>query len=166
MPKTRVTHDDDELVLRDVLARDAARAAGMLDTAAAVLLAVVTLLAVAGVAVGLGVLAVAHTSTGRIDAAITIAGSAVGLAVLDLPVSRGACGRQLHQIPDSTLTTASMIATVLPMRQVQLRVDEQLLDRIDERAAKVGLSRNAWIVKALAWAVEQPIRTIKIEEQL
>lgn len=59
-----------------------------------------------------------------------------------------------------------MIATVLPMRQVQLRVDEQLLDRIDERAAKVGLSRNAWIVKALAWAVEQPIRTIKIEEQL
>lgn len=78
MPKTRVTHDDDELVLRDVLARDAARAAGMLDTAAAVLLAVVTLLAVAGVAVGLGVLAVAHTSTGRIDAAITIAGSAVG----------------------------------------------------------------------------------------
>jgi predicted DNA-binding protein len=50
--------------------------------------------------------------------------------------------------------------------QVPLRLPDELKARIDERRERVGLSRNAWIVKALEWAVEQPIRTIKTEERV
>lgn len=52
------------------------------------------------------------------------------------------------------------------MRQHALRLPDDLADTIDTRARLVGLSRNAWIVKALQWASEQPIRTIKVEEKL
>ena len=51
-------------------------------------------------------------------------------------------------------------------KQHLLRLPDELAAAIDERATKVGLSRNAWLVKALEWAVEQPIRKTKIEEQL
>lgn len=52
------------------------------------------------------------------------------------------------------------------MKQVQLRLPDDLAERIDERAGKVGLSRNAWLVKALEWATEQPVRTVKREERV
>lgn len=52
------------------------------------------------------------------------------------------------------------------MKQVQLRLPDDLAQRIDARAAKVGLSRHAWIVKALTWAEQQPIRTVRTEEKL
>jgi predicted HicB family RNase H-like nuclease len=52
------------------------------------------------------------------------------------------------------------------MKKVLLRVDDKLLDRIDARAAKVGLSRNAWLVKALDWAVTQPVTTRVTEERI
>jgi predicted HicB family RNase H-like nuclease len=42
-------------------------------------------------------------------------------------------------------------------KPVLLRLPDDLAERIDERAAKVGLSRNAWAVRALQWAVEQPV---------
>lgn len=43
-----------------------------------------------------------------------------------------------------------------PEKHINLRVPERLLDRIDQRAAEVGVkSRNAWIVGALAWACRQ-----------
>lgn len=44
-------------------------------------------------------------------------------------------------------------------RQHILRIaDDETFKLIDERAARVGLSRNAWIVKALEWALEQPTK--------
>jgi len=54
------------------------------------------------------------------------------------------------------------------MKQVQLRLPDDLAERIDERAERVGLSRHAWLVKALTWALEQPTRTITVtmKEQL
>jgi predicted HicB family RNase H-like nuclease len=50
--------------------------------------------------------------------------------------------------------------------QVPLRLPDELKARIDERRERVGLSRNAWIVKALEWAVEQPVRTVTRKEQV
>lgn len=44
-------------------------------------------------------------------------------------------------------------------KQVALRLPDDLLDRIDARAAKIGISRNAWLVRALGWAEGQPITT-------
>ena len=43
------------------------------------------------------------------------------------------------------------------LKQVNLRADEQLLARIDQRAERVGMSRNEWIRSALTWALEQPL---------
>jgi predicted transcriptional regulator len=51
------------------------------------------------------------------------------------------------------------------MQQVTARLPDDLIERIDQRAASVGLSRNAWLVKALTWAVEQPIRTQTVKER-
>ena len=52
------------------------------------------------------------------------------------------------------------------MKQVQLRLPDELAEAIDKRTEKVGLSRNAWLVKALEWALEQPVRTVKREERV
>jgi len=52
------------------------------------------------------------------------------------------------------------------VKQHALRLPEELADAIDKRAELVGLSRNAWIVKALAWAIEQPIRETVVKERL
>jgi predicted HicB family RNase H-like nuclease len=41
--------------------------------------------------------------------------------------------------------------------QINLRVPEDLKVAIEERRTKVGISRNAWMVRALRWAVEQPV---------
>lgn len=51
-------------------------------------------------------------------------------------------------------------------KKVLLRVPDELAAAIDERAAKVGLSRNAWLVKALDWAVEQPVTTRTKQERI
>ena len=52
------------------------------------------------------------------------------------------------------------------MRQWQVRVPDELAEEIDKRATSVGLSRNTWLVKAMTWAVEQPIRTTTVKERL
>lgn len=54
----------------------------------------------------------------------------------------------------------------VPEKQVQTYIPIPLLEQIDARAKSVRLSRRRWIVKALAWAVSQPIRTTRTEEQL
>jgi hypothetical protein len=51
-------------------------------------------------------------------------------------------------------------------RQVLLRLPDDLAARVDERAGYVGLSRNAWLVKALEWALEQPIKERVIKERV
>lgn len=51
-------------------------------------------------------------------------------------------------------------------KQVPLRLPDDLAVKIDARAKKVGLSRNAWLVKALEWAVEQPPRTVTTKQQV
>lgn len=51
-------------------------------------------------------------------------------------------------------------------KQVQLRLPDDLAEKIDARADKVGLSRNAWLVKALEWAVEQPVKTVTTKQQI
>lgn len=51
-------------------------------------------------------------------------------------------------------------------KHVDLRLPDDLADRIDKRVEKVGLSRNAWLVKALEWAVSQPITTRTTEERI
>lgn len=52
------------------------------------------------------------------------------------------------------------------MKQVQLRLPDDLAERVDARTAAVGLSRNAWLNKVIEWALEQPIRTVKKEERV
>ena len=47
-----------------------------------------------------------------------------------------------------------------------VRFTQDLLDRIDQRSAAVGLSRNEWIVRALTWALNQPVQTQQRDEQL
>lgn len=59
-----------------------------------------------------------------------------------------------------------MSATMVGMKQVQLRLPDDLAEAIDKRTEKVGLSRNAWLIKALEWALEQPVRTVKREERV
>jgi predicted HicB family RNase H-like nuclease len=51
-------------------------------------------------------------------------------------------------------------------KHVDLRLPEELAERIDARAGKVGLSRNAWLVKALDWAVSQPVQTQTVKQQI
>lgn len=48
---------------------------------------------------------------------------------------------------------------------IQQRLSQELLDAIDERRRAVGLSRNEWIARALAWAVEQPVREVTVTER-
>lgn len=50
-------------------------------------------------------------------------------------------------------------------KQHALRIPDELMEAIEERRNKLGLSRNEWIVRALQWAVEQPIRTVRKVEQ-
>ena len=61
---------------------------------------------------------------------------------------------------------ASMVDSTLHPRQIQVRLPEDLLERIDQRAKHVQMSRNAWLVKALAWAVEQPVRAVTVQVRL
>lgn len=51
-------------------------------------------------------------------------------------------------------------------RQHSLRVPPDLMDEIDVRAKSVGLSRNEWIVRAMRWALAQPVRTTTVTEKL
>jgi predicted HicB family RNase H-like nuclease len=55
---------------------------------------------------------------------------------------------------------------MIAMKQHALRLPDDIAEAIDKRAKSVGLSRNAWITKALAWAVDQPIRTTTKTEKL
>jgi hypothetical protein len=41
-----------------------------------------------------------------------------------------------------------------------------MLDAIDTRRNLQGYSRNEWITRALAWALDQPIRTTTKTEKL
>jgi len=52
--------------------------------------------------------------------------------------------------------------------QVNLRVDGAMLRRIEDRRQHVGLSRNAWLIKALEWALSQPVKetTVRTTERL
>lgn len=52
------------------------------------------------------------------------------------------------------------------MKQVALRLPDDLADKIDERVELVGVSRNEWLIRALRWAVEQPITKRVREEQV
>jgi metal-responsive CopG/Arc/MetJ family transcriptional regulator len=52
------------------------------------------------------------------------------------------------------------------MKQIQVRLPDDLAEQIDSRAEKVERSRNDWIVRALRWAVEQPIRTVEQRTKL
>lgn len=52
-------------------------------------------------------------------------------------------------------------------KSIELRIPDELADRIDARVEKVGArSRNAWLVKALEWAVEQPVTTRTKQERI
>lgn len=53
-------------------------------------------------------------------------------------------------------------------RQIPLRVPPSMLKRINERHQQVGLSRNAWLVKALDWALSQPVKetTVRTTERV
>lgn len=52
------------------------------------------------------------------------------------------------------------------MRQHALRIPDELMIRIDERASSVGLSRNEWLVRAIGWALDQPVKTTTKVEKL
>jgi predicted HicB family RNase H-like nuclease len=50
-------------------------------------------------------------------------------------------------------------------KQINLRVDEATAARIDERAKKVGVTRNAWLNRAVRWALSQPVTTTTVVEE-
>lgn len=52
------------------------------------------------------------------------------------------------------------------MKQHALRIDDDLMVAVDKRAEMVGLSRNAWIAKAIEWALKQPIKTETITQKV
>ncbi len=52
------------------------------------------------------------------------------------------------------------------MKQIALRIPDDLAEQIDKRVDKVGVSRNEWLVRALRWAVEQPVTTRKRAEEV
>lgn len=43
-------------------------------------------------------------------------------------------------------------------KQVLLRLPQELVDKIDERAGLTGRSRNNWCIAALNWVTDQPVR--------
>lgn len=51
-------------------------------------------------------------------------------------------------------------------KHVDLRLPDELAAKVDARAEKVGLSRNAWLIKAIDWAVSQPVTTRTVEEKI
>jgi metal-responsive CopG/Arc/MetJ family transcriptional regulator len=52
-------------------------------------------------------------------------------------------------------------------KSIELRIPDDLATAIDARVTKVGAkSRNAWLVKALDWAVTQPVTTRVTEERI
>lgn len=46
--------------------------------------------------------------------------------------------------------------------QVALRLPPSLIRRIESRRGQVGLSRNEWIKKALEWALDQPVKEVRV----
>ena len=51
--------------------------------------------------------------------------------------------------------------------QIAVRLpSKEMLARIDARAAAGGYSRNAWIIKALEWVLDQPVTTRTKREQV
>lgn len=50
-------------------------------------------------------------------------------------------------------------------KHIDLRLPDDLAQRIDQRAAKVQLSRNAWLVKALEWALTHPT-TVNAKQEI
>jgi len=36
-----------------------------------------------------------------------------------------------------------------------MRLPEDLAEKIDKRAREKGISRNAWVIRALSWAVQR-----------
>lgn len=44
----------------------------------------------------------------------------------------------------------------MPRRQINQRIDEEMLARIEARAKKIDIPRNVWIERALEWALSQP----------
>jgi metal-responsive CopG/Arc/MetJ family transcriptional regulator len=52
-------------------------------------------------------------------------------------------------------------------KSIELRIPDDLAKRIDARVAKVGAkSRNAWLIAALEWAVEQTPKTVTKTERV
>jgi hypothetical protein len=49
-------------------------------------------------------------------------------------------------------------------QQLLLRVPTELVDEIDSRRTLIGeASRNAWCVRAIRWALAQPVKTEHLE---
>lgn len=48
-------------------------------------------------------------------------------------------------------------------KQLNVRLPEELLQRIDERRTQVGLGRSEWVEKALTYMLQLPIRERPIE---
>jgi hypothetical protein len=63
-------------------------------------------------------------------------------------------GAIVRDMPDTPPDEAS--------KQIQVRLPEARLAAVDERAGHVKLSRNEWINRALAWALEQPVRRQRV----
>lgn len=52
-------------------------------------------------------------------------------------------------------------------KSIELRIPDDLAAKIDARVEKVGAkSRNAWLVRALEWAVDQPVTKRTTEERV
>jgi predicted HicB family RNase H-like nuclease len=53
-------------------------------------------------------------------------------------------------------------------QQVNLRIPGDLKDRAEQRAGEIGISRNEWMVRALRWALDQPVtdRPTSVKERV
>ena len=62
-----------------------------------------------------------------------------------------------------------MASAMIPgmTKSIELRIPDDLAAKIDARVSKVSAkSRNDWLVKALEWAVEQPVTTRTKQERI
>lgn len=50
--------------------------------------------------------------------------------------------------------------------QINFRIPASLRDAIDQRAEKVGRSRNDWIEAAVRWALDQPEKTVRVTKKI
>ena len=95
----------------------------------------------------------AQLAPGAVD--VRLRGSDLGFAVAPPPTEPSAGG--VHEVVDAE-DAAPLDADEGGTLRITLRLPEQLKARVDEAAARVGVSVNTWLVRAVSSAVDRGTR--------